>query len=449
MKRNLLWLALFAILYFGLRAPDLITPLHYEEGAFGEIFYAQPPNPNYILLGRIDGINLYSSPEHPAIIYEILSHYGQLWKVLVNYQTLNVVALTFIVRLAFSIFQFLVAGVILLMILLWRDSVSWRDKITLLAWISVLVVTPPAMTISTSVQVDGSVGTLLAGLLAIALLGHRLELYPLRTASVLVLITSLLFGFGKNEWSLALLLALLSTTGYLYLTTRKRRASKNYNPAWRLLGLILAGLLLGNLVSYLYDKGNYLAGFDVMFRISKASNYNFISFGIERLAFAYVNLLLLAFIAVALIRAWKSVDYILFLYFSLGAILFLAYFVTSWAIEPRYYAASLSLCLAGTVVAYEHLAGAKTRWLMLGISFVLLAVTGNQMVQNKHRMRLYLQLELQKSRNEQITTIPPGCIPTLGLGEAFGQEIDFISNSLSPEGAADLVAKYNRIICKP
>ena len=449
MKRNILWLLLFAILYFVPRTPYLLNPLHGEEGDFAEIFYTQPANPNYLLIGRIDNTNLFIPPEHPAIIYEILSDYGLLWKAIINYQTLTILALTFFVRLAFSMFLFLIVAIIILMILHRRALFSLKDRITLFVLVTVLAITPPAMAISTSVQVDGSVGILLAGLLAVALLGYRLKIYPARTASIFVFISSLLFGLGKNEWSLALVLALLATGSYLYITTRKNGDGQSFNAAWVLLGFIFAGLLLGNFISYLYDPENYLAGFNVMFRISKASTYNIISFGSERLAFTYVHLLLLAFIAIALIRAWKNSDYILFSYFILGATLYFAYFVTSWAIEPRYYAASLIICLAGTVVAYGYLSGDKTRWILWGLSFVLLIVTCNQVVQDGRRIRVNLQLALQNNTNSQVAAIPPGCIPIMGMGEAFGQKFDFIADSLSPEDASRLAAKYNRSICTP
>jgi hypothetical protein len=444
-----LWLLLFSVLYFAFRIPYLIAPLHYEEGIFAEIFYTQPPNHDYIFLGRISSNNLYMPTAHPAIIYELLTHYGLLWNVIVNYETSNITTLTFFIRLAFSMFQFLVIGVIVWMILQRRDSDSWKNRITIITWITILAVTPPAMIMSTSIQVDGSVGTLLAGLLAVALLGYRLKIYPERAAFIFVFISSLLFGLGKNEWSLALVLTLLLTVGYLYLMNRKNGDNKSIKTSWVLLGFIFTGLLLGNLISYLYDPEAYLGGFDVMFRISKVSSYNFISFGFERLAFTYVNLLVLAFIAIVLIRSWKKADYILFLYFTLGVILFFAYFITSWAVEPRYYAPSLIVGLAGAVVAYEHLSSAKTRLLLWGISFVLLVITFRNVLEDKNRIRLYSQLGLPNYANSQITTIPSGCIPRMGTGEAFGQKFDFISNSLSPEDASRLAAKYGKEICQP
>ncbi len=78
-----------------------------------------------------------------------------------------------------------------------------------------------------------------------------------------------------------------------------------------------------------------------MLRFGKASSFNVMSFGAACLAFTYVHVLLLIFMATALIRARNSAPYTLFLLFVLGAILFLAYFVTSWAAKPRYYAPSL------------------------------------------------------------------------------------------------------------
>ena len=222
MKHTFLFFLLFIFLYFVFRVPYLIAPLTGEEGILANIFYTQPPNPNYLIIGRINGIDIYTYPQHPAIIYEILSHFGLLWKMIINYKMLNIASLTFFVRLAFSMFQFLVVAVIALMTLQRRDIVL-KDRITPFSSIVILAVSVPAMIISTFVQVDGSVGTLLSGLLAIALLGYRLNLFPIRIASIFIFLSSLLFGLGKNEWSLALLLALLLTAAYIYITTKKKR----------------------------------------------------------------------------------------------------------------------------------------------------------------------------------------------------------------------------------
>ena len=229
MKHKYLWLLILPILYFLPRIPYLIIPLQGEEGIFAEIFYYQTPKPDYLLLARIDGSNIYGPPEHPAMMYEILSHYGLALKAIVNFSKFNTAALTFFIRLAFSMFQFLIFEIIAFVILQSRDNRSTLDKIFLLGWILILAVTPPAMMISTSVQVDGSIGSLLAGFLAISVLGYRLKLYSHRTAYIFVFISSFLFGLGKNEWSAALLLALILTGGYLLLTTRREKDNNSTN----------------------------------------------------------------------------------------------------------------------------------------------------------------------------------------------------------------------------
>ena len=448
MKHKYLWLLILSILYFLPRLPYLIIPLQGEEGIFAEIFYYQTPGPNYLLLGRIDGNNLYGPPEHPAMIYEILSHYGLFLNAIVNFSKFNTVALTFLIRLAFSMFQFLIFEIIALFILQRRDNLNILDKVFLLGGLLILAVTPPAMIISTSVQVDGSIGSLLTGFLAISLLGYRLKLYSPRTAYILAFISSFLFGLGKNEWSVALLLALIFTGGYLLITTRKENDIKSYSTPFILLGSIFIGTFVGNLFSFLYDPENYAGGFNVMSRISKVSSFNFLSFGLERLTFTYVHFILLIFIAVIFVRIWKKADYILFFFFIFGAILFFAYFVTSWAIEPRYYAPSLIVFLAAIVVAFSYLPGKKSTILVWVILLVLLFTTYNTIMLNKKNIRLYSQIGFQNNTNIQNAGTPPDCIPIMGMGEVFGNRIDFIGNNLSLADASTLALKHNKVICK-
>ena len=215
-----------------------------------------------------------------------------------------------------------------------------------------------------------------------------------------------------------------------------------------LLGLIFTGLLLGNLISYIFDPLNYLGGFGVLFRISKGSTYSIVSYSsIYRLTFTYIHLLLLAFISIALIQAWKKIDYILFFFFILGTILFFAYYVISWAEDPRYYAPSLIIYLAGAVIAYGYLSSDNTRLFLWGISFVLLITTSYHVVQDRNNIHLYLTLGHQNATSIQIYSIHSDCIRFMSAGEAFGQETDFIATSLSPEDAASLAAKYSKNIC--
>ena len=127
----------------------------------------------------------------------------------------------------------------------------------------------PAILYSTSLQVDGSVGSLLTGLLALSLLAYRYKLIETRKSLLLVFACALFYGFGKNEWTLAFLAALI--VSFIFVFVRKNAFTGNFRSVISLLSIALAGLLVGNLISYLFDPINYMGGFGVANSLGKPS----------------------------------------------------------------------------------------------------------------------------------------------------------------------------------
>ncbi len=83
-----------------------------------------------------------------------------------------------------------------------------------------------------------------------------------------------------------------------------------------------------------------------------------------------------------------------------------------------------------------------------GVSLLLLVVTSFDVFQGIRRLRLYPQAGLQDTVSQIVTANATGCIPSMGVGEAFGHTIDFLSYSLSASQAENLAALYNRSVCQ-
>lgn len=102
-KIFILFLAVFVFIYFMARLPFYTNEPSGEEGSFTHLFFNAPRGPNYLLEGRIHGVNLYGPPQHPAPIYELIKGYGSAWKFFLNNQDHSIAGLTFFIRVAFSL----------------------------------------------------------------------------------------------------------------------------------------------------------------------------------------------------------------------------------------------------------------------------------------------------------------------------------------------------------
>ena len=446
-------LSLFILLFFALRFPDYSRLPTYEEGMFAEIFYNQPSNPKYLLVGRIDGENIYSAPQHPALMYEILGIYGKIWQHLLPIDNYSPIKLTFVARLAFSLFQ---SSIFLFMIVLigkGRSQISEREKYVLLVLgVIFLSSTPLAIDTSLSLQIDGSVGVLFSGILALALFAYHYQVFPLKISNIVVFLSAIFYGWGKNEWSIALFGALILSFVALFVKS-KRTPNKNTSDVSVLL-LVFLGLALGNGISYLFDPPNYLAGFDVMTRIHGVSNYsNLLSLAIARFPSIAVIVVLLIVQLFGLVNNFSNTKATQLILFFWGGILFFGFFVSPWASDLRYFAPSLVVCVVGVMLLmgtfWDNFKQKKLFnygiWLayiyMATLAFIQIVGIFSQIPDYQSQVAGFDNVELPNTVNED-------CLPIMGVGEAFGQGIDFISNALSLDHARLLAEDYKHSLCK-
>ena len=443
MKPKYLLLVFFILFYFVVRIPSYIIPSSGEEGEMVEIFYNHPVNPNYLLIGIIQGEKLYCAPEHPALTYEIISFYGRLWQMLISFDSWNVTALGIFARFAFSLFQFLI---VLAFLLICSRRKEVEDPLPLMAFIIGLSLTPQVIAYSISLQSDGSIGSLMAGMLLLSLLAYHYNMMDAKKTQVLVFACSLFYGFGKTEWTLAFFVAIVVSATFVL--AKKYVDQSSFRSTFNILSLAFIGLLVGNLISYFYDPFDYLGGFNVMWRIGKVSLHplEIIS---TRWQMVLINLILFAIALVGLFPALKKLNVFYLLFFVWGAALLAGFLATSWAAEPRYYAPSFLVLLGILFLTYEQIDIRRAKpWLW--IATVVISIFAIVDFSGKISTEKFSELLNFQSVNEISTPrIATDCIAMMGVGEALVTGEDFVSTPLGFEGASVLAEKYGETICQP
>ena len=269
--RATLWFGLLLLLLLWVRWPFLSNVLVGEEGMHAAFVLAKssmaPISADGVprlMLGALDGQPFLGATQHPIGPYVLLRGMSAFWPVdLTEPLGAGGVALRSIqARLPFLLLYALgVAG------LLARVSRMLAMRVS---WIAALVAgvvlyglsTPLAVGSSIQPQIDGSVGVFLIGM-ASWLLTWRAATTPAclaaGTAGVLV-------GFGKQEWVMALMAAVIAT---LVL------GGFRWPRAWRVSLACVVGLVVGSCLTYQLSPSDYFASFDLMDRfLAKSSGVN-------------------------------------------------------------------------------------------------------------------------------------------------------------------------------
>jgi len=442
MNKKYLFLVLLMLLYFLVRIPYYGIPPYYEEGCFTDLFYNHIVNPNYILIGKIDGVKIYVPPQHPALMYETISSYGKLWQVLLPFGSWNTIALGVFARFAFSIFQ---ASIVFALILMRLKKNEAKTPLPLIACIVGLCLLPPVIWYSTSLQVDGSVGSLLTGLLALSLLAYRYKLIEARKSLLRVFACALFYGFGKNEWTLAFLAALI--VSFIFVFVRKSAFTGNFRSVISLLSIALAGLLVGNLISYLFDPNNYMDGFGVMSGLGKPSlNILETMSWTHRWKLVSLNLILLVAALAGLFPALKKHDIVYLLFFVWGAALLAGFFMSAHALDIRYYAPSFLVLLGILPLAYDQFDSRRVSLLLWATTVIIFLISVPKIIDGIQTLLSFKKMDLYSLNTTQAAPSITDCISAMGPGEAFITGDDFISNAYPDKST--LLQKHGKTLCK-
>ncbi len=443
--KKIVFVSLFILLFFAARFHFYRTPLFGEEGIFAELVINQPENPNILLGGRADGENLYSPPSHPIELYSVIKICGSVFRpylAAVDWQ--NDAEITPRLRFVFSLFQFVILLGVSLYIVFLR---KWPGHILLAAILAAVVISPIALKTSWNLQVDGSVGVLMNGLFGLALmLLLRKNSINIFTGGILFA-ASIFLGIGKQEWTMVLLVAMGISTVYFFVL--KLKTSQKIKPHLVMLLIILVGLIIGNITSYLCMPEAYLGGFRVMWDFSGAEKVfdgqtateaaRLVYLTIHRLPWICTSLALIAISGLSVLsnRRWpKPVEFFLFI-FGLG--LFGAFFISLHSSDPRYFAPSLVVLTMATVAVFPQKINSRFFVMVAMITLIMFVSSGAFFYTRtiKRPTKVYFDVKTIPLTSGQAAIISPGV--------AWNKmELDFVNFYAGRWGAEWYSEKYNK-----
>ena len=422
-------LLVFTSCYFLVRISLLPEALNGEEGIFADLIVHRPSGPFYGLYGRLEGKNIYGYIGHPAGIYETLRLSGWIFqKFLASPVYLNDELITPRLRVICSFYQLIFWGLLLAMVY-WNRSFP-RGWSILLVFTGML--SPLAIKTSLQLQTDNTCGILFCGAAAglFALASRSSLRVPLK--GILLFLGGFLAGTGKQEWSLALFLALLLTAG-MYRFFSDSTSGKPL-PS---LAVIAAGILAGNLASYFFDPVNYSLGmhyflsFSNVTPVSQAhwSFFRWLELMQFRLPFLFACIVFSAALFYFGAVRKQGLPFLPCLVAFFGLFLTAEYIFSDHSRHLRYFAPGLAvLTVALLMLLPDRIAGWDRRVLLIAIASVGVSTL------------VYLMgygpdpgYNLDPLLNDQ-GRLPPNTVLYIGYGTAWNKpDIDFVGNNMDYE----------------
>ncbi len=447
-------LLIFTALYFFARLIFYPLILRGEEGIFAEIFLYQPSGPNYSQMGRLEGVTLYMIIEHPALIYEVLRYWGMFWGGLIDYSRWPELWTTVLTRFAYSLFEY---AIWIIMIAAWnrlrqtrsRDFVA-SDRFFVFLFYC-LAVWPASLLNTTNINIDASVGVLIAGLFSVVILLFDDERFPRILLYPLLFAVAFFSGFGKNEASMVLLAAVGVCGACMFmgrLLEINRPGAKGLLPV---LVLAVAGNLVGNLFNYMFDPVNYMAGFNVLH--TRGSQTSLLGTGnveawlrvfLERLSFIFIHIVLWGLSVWRLLRDIRTVRFPALLIFLYGSAMFFGYLVSYAEIGARYFEPSLVALVAAFLLLHPQMEFSR-RGRKAFAAFLLLCALHSTVEVVGTTIRVVQNPSLLQSRFVVPQEVKDtGCVPVLEQADAFHRsDIDYIAY----EHLKPLVEAKGRKLC--
>jgi hypothetical protein len=436
---QLLALALILSLYLFSRVPFYTQPLVGEEGIFAHLLGQSPPGPSYVLMGRIQGVNLYAPPMHPGPLYGVYAGLGRVLRAAANLSGAAVTPSDFWARMVQSGFE----GILWVCLAL-RFGASPRRGL-LLGLLLLGLSSPLGMSASIYLQADTSSGLLCCGLLGLALAEAEGFLWP-------ALALFALAALGKQEWGAVALGALGCSEAWARWRNLPRPDSKR---RWACLG---AAFVLGHLCNFAFDPLNYGGGLAVFHSVSQqqsgAWSVSWLRLWPARRPFV------LSLLAMLLPSAWlafsaplerrsRELDAC-----ALAWALFLLFFLSAWNDSPRYFAPAwgAGLCCFASQLAVRRpgpkgLAAALLAFAVISLLQALF-LEGFWMRQRSLTDFPFNELPaMLRQEDAQAAFVKPGCVPRLPTGYAWNRPLDFIGSGIDDGQAAALAQAHGEVLC--
>ncbi|MBN1585115.1 hypothetical protein JW899_01975 [Candidatus Uhrbacteria bacterium] len=499
-----LLVAFFVIAYFGVRLSFFNSGWDGTDanGIDTDIFLNHPQKPNYLLISSIGGRVTYAPAYgHPAPMYEAFGYMGDVFQIFYDFKNLDGSTLIFCLKTIVASAQLLVFLLLIFSIFSGKRILSSKNDLVLLGLIFLFSVTPIAINNSNEFQLDSLFGVLAFGLLGLSIgLGvFRVTTYKLFL--FFVFIACFFVGIGKNEWTLAMGLAL--GAGLLWVIVRKRLFGVvgNSRDDYWLLVSIFVGLAFGNLASYVFEPSLYLSGWKLLSSMAQKQTL-FGSAGLmqlktvtrERFVYIFPLLVTILFIGIHFLKRPRSFAFPLLFGYLVSLALFFSFFFSTWGSYPRYFAPSFIVLLTVGAIVFRKYQGDITIhfwpillivlffWscyfmnrhnLRLGLPMVLLLILATMfylkyrgsividastiqaivvlfLVYQAGRYILSDQIASQHvygTRNTSIQFMDKDCVHVIPLEDAYQKTIDFVHAGMGYDSAEKIAAEHGMKLC--
>lgn len=455
--KKLFLVLVFLLVYFCIRVPyfNMGWDGLDANGTDTNIFQNHPQKPNYLLIARMNGEDIYASAAgHPAPMYAMFSYMGYFFQKFENYSDLSNVQIIFRMKVISATFQLLIF--ILLLLIVFKNEKDGISKKTFSLYLGILLVsiTPIAINNSNEFQVDSLFGLAMVGLYGIVLAAGLFKNISGRLFYALLFLAAAFVGLGKNEWSLLMFASLLASVVYLLVKKYSLKQSDNIADSYKIVGISFLGCLGGNILSYLFEPTLYMSGWDLLFRISKQASIfskgGIIKlFFVTRARFVFIAPLLamVAYTTFFIIKNIKKMDFIVLLSYFMSAAFFFSFFFSTWGPQPRYFAPAFAALLITTSIVYTKYQGPiglKTT-ILYGLAALLVACLSiNYIFDTRIKERHAYGI-----RDISSFIADPNCVPLLPVEDVYNKKnIDFVHRSVGMDAAKEIAKKYGRTMCQ-
>jgi len=439
--RRILLVLLLIILFFAVRWHFYKIPLSGEDGMFAEMMVHPPDGPKG-LYGRIDGEGYYEILRHPAMLYTVLTFGARLSSpLLADVPWQDDAKITPPLRFICSLFQLFIFVALAVYLSFRKQPVH-----ILLALIFIgVVISPVSVKSSTALQVDNTTGALMLVIFSMVILFILSDGLKGKAAHIFLLAATVFLAMGKQEWSMVLLIALLATTVCLFVLRMK--TSANIRPDILLLLTILAGVVAGNIFSYLAGPYGYVGGLRVFWDHSRVEEIASGGVGFDlwlRLTCLKLKWMctVIGLIAISLILALNKFKQlkgleILLILFGIG--LFGAYFISVCNINARYYIPSLVVTMFAIIALFPTKLTRKTTIAISVIVIMMFATSG---------VYLLYKIGIEEPKpyfDASRVSLAPNQIAVLSPADAWNKpQIDFLSYYMGRPNVERLASEYNK-----
>lgn len=447
------FLALFVIFYYLIRLSIFNSGWDGSDanGHDVDIFLNHRTGPNYLLIGQVDGAKMLGNPDHPALMYEIFSKLGYIFQIFIDHKSLSYPEIVYRIKVMVASIQ--LTFYIVFFWLIFQKVKSKSGRILTIILGCILASTPLAINSSNEFQLDSLIGWFTVGCISLTIAAASFRI--LRGIKLLIplFLSALVISIGKNEWTLLLLTALVAAA--IFLTTRAYLSPDKKNDLRKELTIVLvciAGCIAGNLVSFLFDPANYMAGWHLLTRMSKGASIlaengfeNFVRLTKERRIYLYAPALLLTYSTLELIRLKKIGAELVILYLiSLG--FFFGFFFSTWGAYPRYFSpAYIAIIIMSGIIYANHHQEYKINIRCLIFSALMLFIFANGIkYARSHQIRDQHQWGIKQLPANS------NCIYSAPIEATYdgGEKINFIVSGMGQTFAEIVGDKHNLRLCE-